>query len=222
MKKIVLLGSRGNMGKRYEAVLKYLGHEILPFDIDSSFESFKEAIKESNRVVIATPTNEHRSNIIQIANIGWPCDILCEKPIVKDTSLRGIYDLCERQNINLYSVNQYCYLKEYGDFNGANGPSLYNYYNTGRDGLLWDCFQIWAIARHTPLLSNKSPSWYCALNGHSIAKGQMDWCYIEMMRDFLDEKKRFWSKEKVIETTEKILNAQSADWNSGPNGFDKA
>ena len=59
MSKILVVGSSGNMGKRYVAICKYLGHEVVGCDLDT--EADRDEMVSCDRAIIATPIDAHVS-----------------------------------------------------------------------------------------------------------------------------------------------------------------
>jgi hypothetical protein len=170
--KIALIGSKGNMGKRYETILKYRGHEVVGFDLgdtinlDDSYHS----------IIIATPTDTHYMQIMELSKFGLP--ILCEKPIVKSLL---ILERLLNSGAKIRMVNQYQYLVD----NDPLGSSYYDYFKSGGDGLAWDCINIIGLAHDVPFLANNSPIWKCSINGKELSISQMDQAYIDMLDDWV-------------------------------------
>jgi len=156
-------------------VFNHLGIDPLRIDLgerwppDSSFDS----------VLICTPTKSHIDDIVIASRTGLP--ILCEKPIA--TNLDDVLTLCdwvEKEGVNLSMVNQY---RQLGPFH--EGWSYYNYWNTGKDGLAWDCISILALAKGRAVLGNDAAIWTCAINGRNLNLAEMDIAYIRMIKEWL-------------------------------------
>jgi len=69
--------------------------------------------------------------------------------------------------------------------NNTYGQSYYDYFRTGNDGLIWDCFQIIALSKLTPSINNTSPIWKCAINGQTLSLSDMDSAYISFLGKWL-------------------------------------
>jgi len=128
-------------------------------------------------VLIATPTDTHLPLIKEHAARGVP--ILCEKPIVK--SKEDLEDLLGVK-AQLSMVNQYEYLVSRSP---EKGDCYYDYWNSGRDGLAWDCINIIGLSFDPPHLGNSSPLWKCSINGRTLNIRDMDLAYIRMIGDWL-------------------------------------
>lgn len=78
-------------------------------------------------------------------------------------------------------VNQYAHLRHKGD----GGPTIYDYWNHGKDGLAWDCISIVGLAEGMIHLSESSPVWTCQINGAAHYSSEMDYAYIDMIQSWL-------------------------------------
>jgi len=177
LKRPLVVGSKGNMGRRYMAILGHLGGveprgidlgEVIPTDYDS--------------VILATPTSQHVEQIFAFEHYRVP--ILCEKPI--STSLArvmGLFDKAKTRGIRLRMVNQYADIARFDP--NANGPTFYDYFRHGSDGLAWDCINIIGMAKWRPTLSERSPIWSCTINGQKLSVDTMDAAYVQMVKDWL-------------------------------------
>jgi hypothetical protein len=165
---VLLVGSEGNMGRRYAAVMDYL--QISYTGIDKG-HAISPSLSPS-KVLIATPTDTHYAMITEHSRWGVP--ILCEKALTTiPEELKALLDM----DITLAMVNQYQTLAS----TIVTGKSYYNNWNSGRDGIAWDCINIIGMSNTPPLLSNKSPIWQCAINGKSLHIEEMDYAYIDMI-----------------------------------------
>lgn len=175
-----IIGANGSMGKRYQAILKYLGHASFNVDIDARFSGAVEAVYHSHGIIIATPTEKHLDYIRLFAAMGKP--ILCEKPLSKNKAeLEEIRTLVKAHGTKLAMTMQYLTLTT----PDATGPSYYNYFKTGNDGLYWDCLQIIALAKDEVTVDNTSPIWECQINGERLSISGMDHAYIEFVRSWI-------------------------------------
>lgn len=167
------------MGRRYGAILSYLGKEWVGVDAEHNRHFIKDAAKNSDGVIIATPTDTHASLIHLFIDCGKP--LLCEKPITKDMGeLERLAAEVRAHKTNLQMVHQYKELAQ-----PSIGWSYYNYWNHGKDGLIWDCIQIIALARSEISLQEDSPLWKCRINGKALNLADMDRAYIEMMKRWI-------------------------------------
>ncbi len=169
----LIIGAKGSMGRRYQAILKYLEKPFTCADVDDDW-FLKSRLCDS--IILATPTDTHYNFLKNLIHFKQP--ILCEKPITKD--LREL-DLIkhEYRDLPLQMVMQYKELDA-----GDEGPSFYDYYNHGKDGLYWDALQIIGLARGGVEILEESPIWRCQLNGEQLSLNHMDYAYISMIRNW--------------------------------------
>lgn len=197
--KVLVVGYLGNMGRRYVSVLNYLNVKWVGLDIyeNPTLEKLYEPI---SHIIIATPTDTH---IGMIRHCRWHypnLPILCEKPVSKN--LDELIDL----PMWLYMVNNYCYMPIDLTF---KGPTSYNYYKSGDDGLYWDCIQLIGLANGNDItLSNTSPVWECQILGQRISAEWIDRSYISMVQDFLGKRDKVWGTPKIRLVHEKVLACQ--------------
>lgn len=173
---ILLIGSEGNMGKRYKAIFNHLGIDYSTFDsaIDCHIHSYA---KYAKGFLIATPTDTHTDLIFQLAPYKRP--ILCEKPITRDpTELAAVLMLKPK----LQMVNQYAHMPI---SKSKNKPTSYNYYRHGGDGLNWDCINVIGLAKGPVKLDQQSPVWNCTINGKKLNLSDMDHAYISMIKSWV-------------------------------------
>lgn len=161
------------MGKRYTAILKHLKVPFMGIDVHDGPVDYEKF----DRFIIATPTSTHFRFVLELDKFKKP--ILCEKPLSNVFhEFSGILQ-CESP---LTMTMQYRYF----DRSAGDGPSWYNFYNHGKDGLVWDCFQIIALAKSTVDIKETSPVWSCGLNGETVDLREMDKAYVWAVKEWLD------------------------------------
>ena len=186
---ILLIGSEGNMGQRYQAIMKYLD---IPY-VCSDINILTDWNRDYHSYLICTPTNDHYEQIKQCSKFGKP--ILCEKAITKDPSrLIELIDTCD-----FAMVNQYKYLVD----PTAKGDTYYNYFRTGKDGLNWDCINIIGLSKTPAKIMNKSPIWSCMINGQELSIKDMDLAYCKMIDRWY--KKPYTNKDYIEKAHMKVI-----------------
>lgn len=184
---ILLLGAKGSMGRRYQAILKYLGKPYIGLDLNDNPHFTKQEI---TGIIIATPTETHFNLIKKYASWGVP--ILCEKPITKNQ--HELDEILSLTGLKLQMVNQYEFLnigKEKGK------KTHYNYFRHGNDGIEWDCINIIGLSHSkTITLLEDSPVWTCVINGKKLHLSHMDKAYVEMVETWLKKPKNNLSYAK--------------------------
>lgn len=179
---VLIIGSEGSMGKRYQAILKYLEIPFSGVDINHSVGFVLNKVADASRVILCTPTDNHFSYLEKIIPIGKP--ILCEKPISRSLrEMERILGLIEQHRSNFAMTFQY---SELVPANQDPGQSHYHYFRSGKDGLIWDCLQIIALAKGEIEISNDSPVWRCMINGRKLSLSDMDHAYLNFTRKWLD------------------------------------
>lgn len=196
---IYLIGSKGNMGRRYASILNYLDRRFVGIDVHNMKE-MNEAMKNfpPSHLIIATPTEKHIDALLYYDH--YDAKILCEKPIIKrkeDLSL-----LLEVKS-KFYMVNNYEYIPSISD-NGTMETS-YNFFNSGKDGLIFDCSQIIRLAKKGFTLKRHSPIWEVRINGEKLAVDGINESYILMITDFLNDQMFLQDKEDIYNFHKKLI-----------------
>jgi hypothetical protein len=198
-KRILIVGILGNMGRRYASILKFLGHEVEGVDAGYSLREYASVAEVCDGIIIASPTCTHIDEIAQA--LGFDMPILCEKPITTDLKALDTFDkgLADKGKALITMVNQYEWLVD----GHLIGPTLYNYFSSGGDGLAWDCTNIIGMASGYPSLSNDSPIWNCMINGKILKREEMDKAYIDMMEHWL-QYPDYYNWEYILESHAKV------------------
>ncbi len=174
---VLILGSEGSMGKRYQANLKHLGQSYTCADLLHDDRWIERSAARAQGIIIATPTNTHLKLVTKFSQMGKP--ILCEKPLVKTKhELDDLMCSVRLGRTKLRMTFQYQML----DMVSSNGHSHYDYFRHGNDGIVWDCMQIISLARKSIDLNETSPIWSCVLNGDRLNIADMDRAYIDYVK----------------------------------------
>jgi hypothetical protein len=195
---ILLVGSEGAQGKRYQAILKYLGKDFRRVDEiwgEPTFDDPSVQPAAFSGIILATPTDTHIDQVRRY--LGWRVPILVEKPFSKDVdALKALEP--EANGVPLSLVMQYRHLA----IGTKQEPSFYDYFRHGNDGLTWDCLQTIALAKGPVRLSEASPVWNCVINGHMLNIADMDGAYIREVQDWLSGRHQSFSV--IIDIHEKV------------------
>lgn len=219
MSNIFIYGHGGSIGRRYRAVLEHLGHKWAGKDPKSlGGDSFQK--EKADAFIVASPTGTHVEIVSRLLSTGKP--ILCEKPVCHDAlSLEKLLQAAAKANAKLQIVSQYDYLVPEHAIDVDN--TSYDFYHTGPDGMLWDCYQVVEHAKGKIRLSNKSPIWRCVINGHELDKAKMDEAYVLMVRDFLAAPRSDLERiRKGHAKVRKVLASKNLDRHSGTLYVDTA
>jgi len=201
---VCIVGHKGNMGRRYASILNYLGEDWV--GIDEGYE-----IPFMQNYIIATPTKTHIDIILDIKIVNPDATILCEKPITTD--IKQFRRVPEEYWNDIFMVNQYAYISDFVNKSWAPASTFYDFYHSGNDGLAWDCIQLihLAIEKHKIILRNTSPIWKAEINGRPIGKEEIDFSYIDMIKDFLGDRKKCWGLHKAYQAHEDVMDYLCGD-----------
>lgn len=199
--KVFIYGLQGNMGRRYKTILEYQGHQVGGVDRGGT-EGFSPG--DADQIIVATPTGTH-AELLKAA-LAYRKPVLCEKPL--STNRGDLYDSVaayEREGVALQMVSQYDELVE----PSSDGPTLYDYFKSGPDGLHWDCMNVVWHARGDVVLRNKSPFWTCLINGQQLDLRLMDYAYYAMLLQWTAEPKHDY--QRILDGHEKAVR-MGASW----------
>lgn len=174
---VLIVGANGSMGRRYQAILRYLGKHFVGIDKGDAIPSISY-----DGYIIATPTETHAQFVKTFAPFRKP--ILVEKPLSKNVKeVSDLLTYVSETKTPLKMMMQYDYLTE----NSGYGASMYDYFRHGSDGLVWDCIQIIASAKGEIYLNEMSPIWKCVINGRELSIADMDFAYVRFVEDWFKD-----------------------------------
>ena len=197
---INVLGAKGNMGRRYCALLRMLNEEVTEFDLGDS-------IDEQNPTIIATPTETHCNVAKECIRFGVK-RLLIEKPISKD--IGSVVELQTLAKEHFCDVRMVCNWRFASilPLNADSHSVSYNFYNTGKDGFAWDCIQLIYLASNitTDLyLSNDSGLFVCNIDSIPVSLSDVDRSYITMLATWLESPAYLWDLEDALKATDKVI-----------------
>lgn len=209
MKAICIIGAAGNMGKRYSAICD---SEDIPYISVDREDSLPRPADGISHYIIATPTSTHGKVLIDLTNLnpGY-LKVLVEKPFaIMDNLKTGLAPIehARSHGHTVYMVNQYAYYS-HGLTEEAEGPTHYDYYNSGKDGAAWDCIQLIHLAKsNVEYLQNENPIWDCMINGMKLNRELIDLCYVKMIKDFATDGTtygRLWGWKDIKAAHRKVI-----------------
>lgn len=215
IKKIAVIGGAGNMGRRYCSILRFLGVEYYIIEKGDKLK----IVEGTDGIILSTPTDHHFPMLTLCNEYNLP--ILCEKPITKKEKE---LDFILKMRSPLRMINQYEYFlqenkevkivvaKGYENLN-----TYYNYYNSGQDGIIWDCINLIGLSglKTNINLKNDSPIWECWINSKKIDREKIDESYIWNLEDWLekfDDRKDYI--KKAHNEVWSLLNARNSNSNT--------
>jgi hypothetical protein len=200
---LLIVGAQGNMGQRYQAILRYLQLDSVGVDQNHSEKEILRAAMRSEGVIIATPTSTHVELSRLLLKAKKP--VLCEKPITKNVAeLKELMAQYEAEKVPYRMVYQYRMLLNPDRIGGT----FYDYFKHGSDGLIWDCLQIIGLGRSDIRLKEKSPVWSCRINGQPLRLDHMDAAYIGYVQSWLRKPEQ--DRGEIIAIHEKTADFESS------------
>lgn len=202
--KVLVIGSQGNMGRRYVAILKRFGHEVIERDIVDKTHPYLN-YKEIDKAIVATPTGTH-FDICRYLAIN-KVDYLCEKPVSKDPGeIKELINLNKKFGVDGRWVCNWAFTSHATRFEiGKSSYISYNYYNTGKDGLKWDCIQLAYLDVNYPTIFTDSPIFKAEISGYDITLRDIERSYIAMIGTWFQHPKFLWDMEDALKATNKVL-----------------
>lgn len=200
--KILVLGARGNMGRRYCAILRHLGQEVVEADIGDRWTDL-----EFDKAIVATPTPGHAYDCLQLAM--RKKSFLCEKPL--STNPREIEDLilyCEANGVDGRMVCNWKFAGMPAGCSWLPGFHEVNYSNwrTGSDGTAWDCIQLIYLAKGGGIkIEVGAPCFRASIDYWHITLENIEQSYIKMVDYWLNKPSALWSLEDAKKATQKVL-----------------
>lgn len=207
---MLLLGSEGRIGLRYQSILRELEIPWVGFDlIDRPVGTWKEWKDLSfDQVLIATPTFTHVGLCHELLDMKK--SFLCEKPLSTDLAeCEVLRTRAKNEKASAYVVNNYSFVMP------SDQPirSLeWDYFNSGQDGFEWDLCQIIYLGYKNNAslqLHQKSPLWNMRVNGDSINYRRIELSYLDMIGAFyMKDREHLWNLYDGQEMTKAVLRYQ--------------
>lgn len=201
---ILLLGGKGSIGRRYAAVLRELGEPFIVHDKEDNPQLI-EHLAAADHAIIATPTETHFDYILTLERARIP--YLCEKPVTKKIAeAEMLFQHCSMG----FVVNNWAFLSTNAELThtGKLKHLTYDFYNTGRDGLLWDVCQLVYLAQITQAkleVRRFSASWDVTWNDFEVPYRWIEMSYLQMVRAFLENDPRMlWNMKRGCEMTKTV------------------
>jgi len=192
---IALVGGDGGIGRRYQAVLNYLREPYIV--IEKGDDPSLLGTKDVTHAIIATTTENHMEWCERAAHKNlW---FLCEKPMSKKKE--EIKPLFGEKTMG-FVVNNWAFVE--GSMYGMKPKRLsYNFYNTGKDGLVWDVCQLVYLShlsQGTLEVRTESHEWITYWNDFNVPYNAIEASYVQMIRAFMaHDSKRLWSLTDAYE-----------------------
>lgn len=201
MKKTLLVGCRGSIGRRYAAILAHLNQPYLGIDLNDP-----EPEGHFTHAIIATPTSTHLELARKYSDF---MPVLVEKPLCTDELQLSEWKALKSRH-PIYMVNNYSFLNTNPGFPPRVDKIEYNFYNTGRDGTAFDCIQLLYLGQKIGAeveIYKTSPVWDLWINDKlKVPYEWIEWSYVQMINAFIsDRTQNLWPLSYGIEATELAL-----------------
>lgn len=200
---ILIVGNNGNMGRRYEHICRWYGRKTIGIDVGDKIPRPTEV----DRAIIATPTDSHIEAAMWCAHYGIP--FLCEKPISKNIGdVTALRDVCRKNESNGYMVCNWSFTGHGKRYCPGTHTVSYDCWNTGKDGLWWDCIQLVALAidKNNISLKNESPTFFATIDGMIVGLDTIAHSYVMMIHSFLNSPDDLWSLDVAVDATKRVID----------------
>lgn len=203
--KVLVIGGLGSIGKRYRAILDYLGVKNICHDTANPTgyrHGLMDVLREEKftHAIVASPTPTHYRYCMEL--IGLKIPFLCEKPLSADLDqCKKIRDDAASRRVKGHVVCNYKFLME--RYNVKHKPRYYNFYNTGRDGVEFDCCQL-IYLNPDITLCNTYPVWTLRTDMGDMSYAIMEHQYVVMLKDWLSGGKNCWTLDDGVKMTEAV------------------
>ena len=190
---ILLIGGYGSIGRRYAAILKNLKANFDIYDITVRTEP---KFEKYDAFIIASPTDTHLDYLKKLQVYQRP--ILCEKPVSKTPG-----DIPEIDNA--FVVCNYFYVAQMLNIQPPY-KIFYDFYNTGKDGMYWDCCQLIYMDPKMKLRMN-SHRWNLNINDNWIKFRNLEEAYFRMISDFIYGKyENLWTLKDAKKMSQAVVD----------------
>lgn len=158
---------------------------------------------EFDKAIIATPTDTHYEFCKMLIEIGKP--FLCEKPMSK--SIEECEELVALDQRKMGSV--VCNYKFM--FQDDTKHIGYNYYKTGKDGILWDFCQLIYLDPKAEILT-ASPVWRCSSKYDTYTFTDLEESYVSMIQAFVEGNySSLWNLEDGLKMTQAVIERMTCE-----------
>ena len=199
---ILLIGSEGSIGKRYQAILRHLSIEYQCFD--PVLGQMEPDWNDVDKVLIASPTDTHYYWCQRSLDKGIP--FLCEKPVSKNVEeVSAIASRCKLTGIDGRMVCNYKFVL------GRKKPIVDDYFRTGGDGVYWDLIQLLYLNPELKFYT-KCPIWTLITEHDVIRYGNLENSYVAMIISWVGgHNDHLWNMEDAAKATEVVIERMKKD-----------
>ena len=204
-KKIFVLGQYGRMGRRYTAILKWLGHAVDGWDVTEVGKSHTPnigrlcpSLRNYTHVIIATPTDIHADLMTQCCQSGVPY-VLCEKPMCMDyRRAKQLAEVVSHSQTDVRVVCNWAYVREGVVLTARSHRIRYSNWYTGPHSDDWNLIQIHYLDKTGRAMVSLGPRFECRIDGSDVTLADIDNSYIRMLSTWLSSPHQLWGMEDVM------------------------
>lgn len=200
---MLIVGAAGSMGKRYRAILNSLNVPFKSFDLVEYPRMWENEtiipavdwfhVKHCQRAIVCTPSRTHSISVDELQELGIK-KLLIEKPMFDHET---DYQWARKQTADLRMVCNYKFI------DGTEGPTMYNYYDAGREEPWMNYFQIIGMARGELQIHDRSPVWQCTMNGRILSLLDVQNSYVTMIRKWIKDPSELVGLEEAYQWFQK-------------------
>lgn len=193
MKRVLLVGSSGAIGRRYKAILNYLNVDVLECDPESG--TGDNIFNKTDGVLVASPTTTHRSILEYVLKHDVP--VLCEKPLC--ASLEECYHAIHLPNAKrrLYMVDNWVHML--GGFR-KNYVIKYRNWYMGKESFAFNMAQPIYLTSLGKLQVNKNyPMFEAHVDDKIYTAYEIEKSYVEMIEKWISTGKSHFGVTEAVE-----------------------
>jgi hypothetical protein len=185
--RLLIIGAAGNMGRRYTDIARSLDADVTGIDIGEPIGHIHPDV-----AIIATPTDTHYQLCLDMQRRGIP--YLCEKPVCMQS-------VGKLEALTGYMVNNWAHVFYDRYLEPKQHEVTYDYFNTGPHGKLWDCIQLYHIARGIPTIRTNAREFTASIDERPVSLGDIQESYRRMLQSFLKKQEsRLWTIRSTVPT----------------------
>jgi hypothetical protein len=190
--KILIIGNEGSTGKRYEKIIRSLGHQITGYDI----KELGHTIPNCDRAIIASPTltHIHYARYCQERRIHY----LVEKP-----ACSSVYDVDEMTGC---MVNNWCFVFDHITLLPGSHKIFYRNNYTGTEGYWFDTCQLHILSDRTGSIIKRRGGFDTTIDGRVVTLKDIEDSYVRMIKSWLNDDGRVWRVSDIADKLKWVLS----------------
>jgi hypothetical protein len=184
MQNVVLLGHTGNIGRRYNYLLRRLGINVIGWDLSNINDRIP--VCPDHLYLVATPTDLHVRHVEEIICYDKSADILVEKPLCMPRDISTLEKLEAGSDCIIRMVNNWAYVIP--GLSLFSHDIVYRYWNHGgkEADVHWTLCQAFALSKPGCLSYHfDSPVFDVRIDGCPVTQAMFDMSYLSMLQAWL-------------------------------------